>query len=168
MSPSQHALYFRIWNSLCVEQGWYHLAAKEKDAKRRALHLQARCPSSSKDFSNQHFNRFKGLCEALLAGRKFTGTDAADAHDQTRRVIWRIEEDCKKAGLDEAYVVAIARDLTALGNWRDLDLDTLTKLRTTIHNRASKKLGHDTRTTPKRRYALDAVPRSFASANEPF
>jgi hypothetical protein len=170
MSPKQTTFYFTLWNRVMVEQGWYHLTAAEKDCKRRALHKQAGCPASSKDFTNQHFNRFKNECEALIAGRNSGGVEKSDADDARRRLIWRIKEDARKAQLDEAYIVAVSRDLHVLGNWEDLDLKSLTNLRNTIHNRATKKTGHDTRTVPKHRtYILDAVPRQFVPRSlQPF
>lgn len=171
MSPKQHIYYFSLWNQVCVEQGWYHLSAAEKDTKRRALHLQAGCPASSKDFTNQHFNRFKTACQALIAGRNSGGNEKADNDDARRRLVWRIKDDARKAKLDEAYIIALARDLHVLGNWQDLDLPALQNLRNTIHNRAGKKLGHDTRTRKVRHYTLDAVPRMFAPkplAADPF
>lgn len=165
MSPKQTTFYFTLWNRVMVEQGWYHLKAAEKDAKRRALHLQAGCPASSKEFTNQHFNRFKTACEALIRGKNSAGKEKADADDARRQLVWRIKDDAKKAGLDAAYIVECARDLHVLGNWEDLDLDSLTNLRNTIHNRAGSKLGHDPRNvlhkSSHRKYVLDAVPRMF-------
>lgn len=162
MSPKQTTYYFTLWNRVMVEQGWYHLPTADKDAKRRALHVQAGCPASSKAFTNQHFNRFKIACEALIAGRNSCGPDKADDDDARRRLIWRIKDDARKARLDAAYIITVARDIHVLGNWEDLDMESLTNLRNTIHNRATKKTGHDTRTGPKRRrYLLDAVPRQF-------
>ena len=169
MSPAQRTFYFTLWNRVMVEKGWYHLPADEKRAKRLALHMQAGCidpkirePKSSKDFSNADFNRFKTHCEALLAGRNSAGPGKADADDARRRLVWRIKSDAKKAGLDAAYIVALARDLAVLGNWEDLDLPGLTNLRNAIHDRASSKLGHDTRNVRHvRHYVLDKVPRMF-------
>jgi hypothetical protein len=162
MSPKQTVYYFTLWNKVMVEQGWYHLPAVEKDSKRRALHVQAECPASSKGFTNQHFNRFKTACEALIAGHNTGGVGKVDADDARRRLVWRIKDDARKAGLSAEYIIGIARDIHVLGNWEDLDLDSLTNLRNTIHDRASHKLGHDTRNVPqKRHYVLDKIPRAF-------
>ena len=180
MSEKQRVFYFTLWNRVMVEQGWYHLPAAEKDCKRRALHAQAGCPDSSKAFTNGHFDRFKSACLAIIEGKNDPHT--ADEDGQRRRLVWRIKDDAKKAGLDAAYVVGIARDLAVLGNWQDLDLAGLTNLRNTIHDRASSKLGHDTRNVRHvRHYVLDKVPKMFqprpkekahhappADDNEPF
>ena len=180
MSPKQTHFYFTLWNRVMVEQGWYHLPAAEKDCKRRALHVQAGCPESSKAFTNSHFDKFKSACLALIEGKNDPHT--ADEEGQRRRLVWRIKDDAKKAGLDAAYIIAVARDLAVLGNWQDLDLPGLTNLRNTIHDRAGSKLGHDTRNVRHvRHYVLDKVPRMFqprakekahtappANDNEPF
>ena len=179
MSPKQTTYYFTLWNRVMGEQGWYHLPAAEKDSKRRALHMQARCPASSKEFTNQHFNRFKSHCEALISGKNDGGTQIVDEKDAVRRLIWRIKDDAKKAGLTPEYIIELARDLHVLGNWEDLDLESLTNLRNTIHNRAGMKIGQDTRNviTP-RHYVINKVPRKFiphpsvptvpSNENEPF
>ena len=159
MSPKQTTFYFTLWNRVMVEQGWYHLPAAEKDCKRRALHEQAGCPASSKAFTNGHFDKFKSACLALIAGKNDPHT--ADEEGQRRRLVWRIRDDSRRAGLSAEYISSVARDLAVLGNWEDLDLKSLTNLRDTIHNRAGQKLGHDTRTRKTRHYVLDKVPRMF-------
>jgi len=175
MSPKQNDFYFTLWNRVCVEQGWYHLSAAEKRSERMRLHLQAGCkyvggpkngePKSSKDFTNADFDRYKAECQKLIAGLRHGGDPRVVDDGQRRRLVWRIKDDAKKAGLDAAYIAECARDLHVLGNWQDLDLDSLTNLMKTIHNRAGKKLGRDTRNVdhkPSRRhYVMDAVPRMF-------
>ena len=160
MSPKQTHFYFTLWNRVMVEKGWYHLPTAEKDSKRRALHAQAGCPDSSKAFTNAHFDRFKAACLAVINGQNDPHT--ADEDGARRRLVWRIKSDAKKAGLDAAYIVAVAQDLSVLGNWEDLDIPGLTNLMHTIHNRAGAKCGHDTRNVPHvRHYVLDKVPRMF-------
>ncbi|MEI6034493.1 MAG: hypothetical protein WCS65_09465 [Verrucomicrobiae bacterium] len=176
MSPKQTVYYFTLWNNVMVEMGWHHLPAAEKNAKRYALHKQAGCPPSSKGFSNQHFNRFKTRCEAIIAGKNDGGMDKVDADDARRRLVWRIKDDAKKAGLSPEYIKEVARDLHVLGNWEDLDLDSLKNLMLTIHNRASGKVGADTRKVPhtcpvapaarRRRYILDMNPSPFVPSSE--
>lgn len=167
MSPKQTTFYFTLWNRVCVELGWYHLSSAEKDEKRRALHVQAGCPASSKKFTNRDFDRFKSHALALLAGKNSGGTPRVDDDGERRRLVWRIRKDAQMANLDDAYIASVARDLHVLGNWQDLDLASLTNLRDTIHNRAGKKIGHDTRSPEALRrygrvYRLDAVPRTYA------
>lgn len=145
MTDRQKFFYFGLWNSVVVEQGWCDLSAAEKTRKRRAMHARAGCPESSKSFTNRDFDRFKALCEAIIAGKNFTGCAKADADGARRSFVWRIKTDAKKSGLAPEYITAIARDLYALGNWEDLDLASLKKLMLTIHNRAGAKLGKDTR-----------------------
>lgn len=184
MTTKQTYLYWSLWNRVCSDLGWYHLPQREKDAKRHALHIDAECPASSKAFTNLHFSRYRARCEAMLKGKNDGGAQAVDHDHNRRQLVWRIKDDAKKAGLDEAYIVHLARDLRVLGNWQDLDLDSLTNLRNTIHNRAGSKIGRDTRSvhhapTPSRRrrsYTLDATPRQFeprptaasVSDNQPF
>jgi len=172
LTPKQNDFYFTLWNQVCIEQGWYHLSAAEKRAHRLALHLHAGCiyaagdkkgePKSSKDFTNADFDRYKAECQKLITGQRNGGEPRVADDGQRRRLVWRIKDDAKKAGLDAAYIVAVARDLAVLGNWEDLDLPGLTNLMHTIHNRAGAKCGHDTRNVPHvRHYVMDKVPRMF-------
>lgn len=176
MTQKQTIYYFTLWNKVMVEMGWYHLPAAEKNEKRYALHLQAGCPASSKGFTNQHFNRFKTRCEAIIAGKNDGGPGKVDDDDARRRLVWRIKDDAKKAGLSQEYIKEVARDLHVLGNWEDLDLDSLKNLMLTIHNRASSKIGTDTRkvvvhgpvspASPRRRYILNLNPSPFVPSSE--
>jgi len=137
MTPRQRSFYFSLWNQVCVEQGWYHLPQAQKDAKRRALHAQAGCPASSKEFTNRHFDAFRAHCAALLAGKKTGGAAVVEEAGERRRLVWRIKADAKRGGLADAYIRTLARGLCGLGAWEDLDLASLTNLRATIHNRAA-------------------------------
>lgn len=168
MSPKQSHFYFSLWNRVMVEQGWYHLPTAEKDSKRRALHVQAGCKKadgtakSSKDFTNADFDLYKAECMRQISGQRSGGEPRVADDGARRRLVWRIKSDAKKAGLDAAYIVSVARDLAVLGNWEDLDIPSLTNLMHTIHNRAGAKCGHDTRNIPHvRHYVLDKVPRMF-------
>ena len=169
MSPAQRTFYFSLWNRVMVEQGWHHLRTAEKDAKRRALHVQAGCKNadgtakSSKAFTNADFDLFKAECLKLTSGQRNGGEPRVADDGQRRRLVWRIRDDAKKAGLSPEYIAEVARDLHVLGNWQDLDLPGLTNLMKTIHNRAGKKLGHDPRNVEhkRRHYVLDKVPRMF-------
>jgi hypothetical protein len=138
LSQKQRPFYFALWNRVMVELGWYHLPAKEKDSKRRALHAQCGCPASSKAWENGDFDRYVTLCLHLLGETKSGGNGKATAEGERRRLVWRILADAQRANLDPAYIVAVSRDLNVLGNWQDLDLARLRNLRDTIHNRARK------------------------------
>lgn len=140
MTPAQKALYWRLWQRLCKARAWHTLPRQEQDAHRRALHQEAHCPPSSTDFKNRDFDRFLATITAHLNNQNAPGLPRHDTDGQTRRLVWRIRHDATRAGLDEAYIRKIARDLHVLGNWEDLDLDSLENLRNTIHNRARKKL----------------------------
>jgi hypothetical protein len=177
MSPKQTHFYFTLWNRVCVENGWYHLGTTEKNARRHALHIQARCTKpdgsskSSRHFTNQDFDRFKALCLHLLGDKKSGGTDKEEDDGLRRRLVWRIKDDARKAGLEAAYIIEVARDLNVLGNWEDLSTPDLENLRNTIHNRAGKKLGADTRNVVhRRRYTLQLPPADLAPATvqDPF
>lgn len=166
MSPKQKTYYFTLWNRVMVQKNWHKLSTKERDQERYKIHAKAGCPQSSLKFTNLHFNRFKSACEALLAGKNTGGNGKVDDDDARRRLVWRIKDDARKAGLAPEYIIECARDLHVLGTcWEDLDLDSLTNLMQTIHNRAGSKLGRDTRSlqhaAPRRRHALEAVPRMF-------
>lgn len=175
MTAKQTYYYFTLWNRVMVEMGWYHDSAKEKDLRRRALHVQAGCTladgtaKSSKSFSNADFDRFITAANALLAHKNTGGQTKVDDDGARRRLVWRIKDDAKKAGLAPDYIIECARDLHVLGTcWEDLDLDSLTNLRNTIHDRASKKIGHDTRSVPHvRHYVLDKVPKKFVPRAKP-
>lgn len=158
MTAKQTALYWRMWAAVCSEFGW-----KNSDSERRhALHVQAGCPESMTKFNNNSFDRFLAFVRSLL-GQKNGGLDKSEVDGERKRLVWRIKADAKKGGIDDAYIVKVSRDLNVLGNWEDLALDDLKNLRDTIHNRAGKKIGRDTRTKPRRQYVLDAVPRKFVS-----
>ena len=163
MSPKQQVYYFTLWNKVMVHEGWHKLSAARKDEERYKIHAEVGCPDSSKDFTNQHFNRFKARCEAILAGKNDGGTQIVDEKDAVRRLVWRIKDDAKKAGLSPEYIIDVARDIHVLGNWEDLDLESLTNLMRTIHNRAGKIVGHDTRSmqAAPRHYVINKVPRQF-------
>lgn len=147
LTEDQTKFYWNLWKRVCAEHGW-----KQADnEKRYALHARARCPQSMKDFTNDSFDKFKGLCLHLLgekSGNNETGPRT--------RLIWRIKNDARLAGQSDDYIRKIATDLTGLGCWEDLSLEDLTNLRNTIHNRAGKSLECDTRTrhTPRRKIIL--------------
>lgn len=134
MSPKQTSLYWRTWSALCTEFDWPH----NSSARRYALHQEAGCPQSSKRWENPDFDRFLAHARALLAGRRTGGTGPVDEAGERRRLLWRIKQDLKRAGLDEHYVAQIATDMYGLGCWSLLALDHLTNLRNTIHNRTAK------------------------------
>jgi hypothetical protein len=148
MSPAQKTLYWRLWSRLSKTLGWHTLPSTTRDTLRRQLHTQAGCPPSSKDFNNRHLDRYITYTNALIHDHNDPGTPRTDDDGHRRRLIWRIQTDATLANLDEAYIRHLARDLHVLGNWQDLDLESLENLRNTIHNRATTKLGHDPRTHP--------------------
>lgn len=171
MTPKQKSLYWRLWQQVATQFGWLNLPKDQLDEKRRALHRAAGCPDSSTNFGNAALDRYKGHCLALLAQRNSAGPDLLSENGERRRLIWRIRQDAKDAGLDEAYIVKVARDLHVLGCWDELCLEELTNLRNTIHNRSRSKLNHPERTAtadrPRRRYTLDKIPRAYQDRRRP-
>jgi len=133
MSPAQNAKYWRTWSALCTEHGW-----KNSDSERRyALHKEAGCPQSMKDFTNTSFDKFLGVAKRLLGQKVDPARASGDG--ERRRLIWRIKQDAKKANLEQAYLNKLAEDLTGLACWEELALDQLTNFRNAIHNRASHR-----------------------------
>jgi hypothetical protein len=108
-----------------------------------------------KDFSNGDFDRFRSYCRRILGSRECVDSKAQDG--ERKRLIWRIATDAKTAGLGAEYLRTISTDLYGLACWEQLSLGDLRKLRDTIHNRASRHMGKDTRTTVKK-YILHRRP----------
>lgn len=154
MSPKQVTLYWRTWGAVCAELGW-----KNSDSEhRRALHAEAGCKPSMKDFTNRDLDLFLACCRRLL-GQPVTASTAGDLGER-KRLIWRIRQDAARAGLDDAYLNKLSTDLYGLGCWDELCLADLTNFRNAIHDRAGKRLGEDTRTRerrPRRFYQLRPV-----------
>lgn len=153
MTPAQTSLYWRTWAAVCHEHGW----PTSDTTRRRALHAQAKCPPSMRAFTNVHFDRFLSVARQILGSRECTPV-AAEAGER-KRLLWRIQQDMRTSGLSDPYLDKIATDQYGLSCWRDLCIADLTNLRNTLHNRAGKKIHHDTRTvqttpTLKRGYIL--------------
>lgn len=151
------------WNEVCAVRGW----SPNDDTVRLQFYRDNGLPESRSDWNTRgHFDTFLAACKEAK-GIRTGGPQRTDDDGERRRLVWRITEDAKKAGLNRDYIVHLARDLHVLGNFEDLDLPSLQNLMRAIHNRAGKKLGRDTRTRPaRRRYVLDAVPRMFSHAKE--
>lgn len=160
LTGRQFARYEAEWKSLCLLKKW----DPKNKAAQEEFHRGLGLPASRRDWNtSSHFDRFLAACKEAR-GIPTGGQKRTDEDGERRRLVWRIKSDAQKAGLAPAYIIECARDLHVLGNWEDLDLESLTNLRDTIHNRAGKKLRKDTRnvrTSPVRRYDLDPVPRMF-------
>ncbi len=166
LSPKQTAFYWNTWNQVCALHAW-----RNNDATRRhALHSEARCPASMRDFGNADFDRFLSYCRRLLGSKECTESRAKDG--ARKRLIWRIAQDAKTAMLDEAYLTALCTDLYGIGCWQELSLADLTKFRNTIHDRAGRHVGADTRSLqrdlPRRRYVLRKREPVVAKDLQPF
>lgn len=156
LNPAQISLYWKTWSAVCKEHGW-----KNSDATRRyALHAQAKCPKSMKDFRNGDFDLYLGVARRL-AGSNIDPSQAG-VEGERRRLLWRIREDAKIADLDNAYLNKVSTDLYGIACWDELALDDLTKFRTTIHNRAGSHIGQDTRSRQTRRFVM-VPPKPFQS-----
>ena len=127
LSKLQIARYWRTWAAVCEYHGW-----RSNDSEHRyALHAEAGCPASMKDFTNRDFDRFLDYSSTLM--------DQVPApRDQEReRLCYAIARDAKKGGLSDAYLAQISRDRFDSSHWRTLPLHKLELFRNTIHNRAS-------------------------------
>jgi hypothetical protein len=135
MTAKQTSLYWRTWSALCTEFDWRH----NDSARRYALHLEAGCPKSSKDWDNKSIDRYLAHSRALLAGTRTGNTPVYDEDGARRRLEWRIKQDLRDAGLDLSYVAKLATDMYGLGCWSLLSLDQLENLRDTVHNRTRSR-----------------------------
>jgi hypothetical protein len=155
MSPKQVTLYWRTWGAVCAEFGWQNSDTEH----RRAIHAEAGCKPSMKDFTNRDLDLYLAACRRLL-GQRVTASTAGDLGER-KRLIWRIRQDADRAGLDQAYLAKLSTDLYGLACWDELCLADLTNFRNAIHDRASSRVGADTRTAerrPRRRYILRPTP----------
>lgn len=163
LTTKQVQKYWRTWAKIIAFQGWSHEPAARKDVRRKATHIMCGLKNadgtarSMKTFANRDFSRWLAATAHLC--------DEVDIRDRDREnALWRIENDAKKGGLDIAYIESMARELYNTTAWRDLSFDQLENLRDAIHNRAGKKIGHDTRyvsSQPRRKYTLDGGTRTF-------
>ncbi len=167
LSPGQIPLYWRLWSGVLAARGWQHLSPAEKDLRRHEFHKSLGLPESMTGFNKRgHFDAYKAAAQRIIKGE---GPSAATAGEdgERKRLVWRIKEDAKLAGLDAAYIQKLAVDLYGLGAWQHLHLNDLTNLRNTIHDRAGTRLGSDTRTlAPRRAYVLDST-RKFTPKPQP-
>lgn len=131
MTAKQTSLYWRTWGALCTEFDWRNADT----ARRHALHAEAGCPESSKDWDNKSMDRFLAHVRALLQGKRTGGPKIVDEAGARRRLEWRIKKDLRDAGLSLDYVAKVSTDMYGLGCWSLLSLDQLENLRDTIHNR---------------------------------
>lgn len=127
LSDKQKRYYWVMWQAACEQQGW----RPADDDQRYAVHEQAKCPQSMRDFRSADLNKFGRLCGRL--------TNMDMDREKRRQLVWRIRHDTRRAGLSESYVEKIAFDLKYLGHWWDLSLSDLTNLRNTIHNRVRQR-----------------------------
>jgi hypothetical protein len=166
LSPKQKGIYWSLWSGVLKARNWQHLSSNERDLRRYAFHRENDLPESMTAFNRRdHFDTFKAACERVIKGEGPSATTAAEDGER-KRLIWRIREDAKAAGLDPAYLAKLSTDLTGLACWDELAIDDLTNFRDAIHNRASTRLGQDTRTVTRRRMTLDP-DKKFTPAPQP-
>jgi len=119
-----HYLFDDMWHDHMV-MGW-----RNSDSQRRyALHKEAGCPASMKDFGNKDFDAFLRFCDGI------TG-ETRHRDPEREKMVWRIRKDAADAGFTEAYLSHLSTDLYGLGCWEELSKDDLEKFRNTVHNRA--------------------------------
>jgi hypothetical protein len=142
LSKLQTSRYWRTWSEVCRYHGWRNA----DEDRRRALHAEAGCPASMRDFGNKDFDLYLNYTATLL------DQVPAPRDPERERLCYAIARDAKKGGLSDAYLARICGDRFDSSRWRDLPLTQLEQLRNTIHNRASHKKA------PKPEPALAADP----------
>jgi len=125
LSSKQTTLYWRQWAAVCEFMGW-----KNSDSARRyALHKEAGCPASMKEFGNKHLDAYLKFCASITGEKKFRDPER-------EKMIWRVLKDAADAEFSPQYLIGLSRDLYGLGCWQELSKDDLEKFRNTVHNRA--------------------------------
>jgi len=147
VTPKQTTLYWRQWATVCEFMGW-----KNSDSARRyALHKEAGCPASMKEFGNKDLDAYLKFCASI--------TGHIDKRDREReRLIWRINDDARRGNLAPEYLKLLARDIYGLGCWEELATEDLEKFVKTVRNRSSRHVAKE---------AQEAKP-SMALAECPF
>jgi len=155
ITDAQRRFYRAIWAEVCNAQGWAHLPGKAKDDKRRALHERLNLPASSTEFTSANLTAWDRKTRSLRQQQPRSAEDT-----QRTQALWRIRKDAKLAGFSKTYLNKIAFERFSTLLWEDLTGTDLVHFRNLIHARASKHLGHDTRTAPAQAVQTDD--------NEPF
>lgn len=128
LTKKQTTLYWRTWAAVCAAQGW----SNSDNERRYALHADARCPRSMRDFHNHDLDKFLAAAAPL--------TNTIDIRDRDReRLLWRIRADARAAGFADSYLERIARDIHGTGDWEALPIGPLTQFRNVIHQRARRR-----------------------------
>lgn len=114
---------------------------KEADAKRHEIHKDALGKDkSSKDFTNKELDRVLDAFASYVIG----APNSRRAVEQPiLRAIKGIEITAEKAGFEEAYITAIARDKFGVEDWRVLPESKLKQLSVTLTHRARSKASKD-------------------------
>lgn len=161
LTQKQTTLYWRQWAAVCVFMGW-----KNSDSLRRyALHKEAGCPASMKEFGNKQLDAFLKYCASITGEKRFRDPER-------EKMIWRIRKDAADADFSEAYLTHLSTDLYGLGCWEELSKDDLEKFRNTVHNRAYAANPDDVDFIPGMTRGPKFREPDFATAggrdNEPF
>jgi hypothetical protein len=166
LSPKQTQYYWSMWAAVCREHAWQN----NDDDRRYDLHKNAGCPQSMRAFTHSHFDKFLSYCRRLTGSRECVEAKAQDG--ERKRLIWRITKDAELANLSAGYLDQVAKDMYGLACWTELCLADLRNLRDLMHNRASSRLGHDTRTIEARqttrKYYLQRPPAHVPKELQPF
>lgn len=139
----QMFLYWRLWRDACAAQGWDAIPAARRDDLRHECHRKALgYDRSSKDFTNQEFDRIKYWFRLLI------DEDDIEAvifwQDPHAKTVDRMEHAI--SDFPEALVCHICRSKFNTSNWRDLAPDQVYQLIVTlnrIRNNQSKQLPND-------------------------
>jgi hypothetical protein len=125
MTTAQRNLYFALWNEVCTLLKRQGLSAKEADAKRHELHLEALgYLRSSKKFTNAELDKVFAHFKAIL--QPWNLNAQTDALDQPRkRHLAKLEITLKQLQRPREYAEAIARRMHSEGKMSSADLDTM-------------------------------------------
>lgn len=149
-SDAQRIMLFSLFSKLAIARGWIGQVQREIEREK----LTRECLGLGSDADAEETPSWSALENAeidllkrrMIALREGDSLDAqlADvmARDdgERRRLIYRIEQDAKRAGFGDAYMNTIVRDMEDAGaDWRALPLPALENLRDTVANRARRK-----------------------------
>lgn len=140
MNDAQRIMLFRLFGNLANARTW---GVAERDLQREKITAELfGAPRSWSTFNNSDVDRMKARLTALANPDSIDAqiADGRAAHEgERKRLLHRIEEDMRRGGFNDSYVMTLCRDLYDTHRWRELDLPRLENLRDTLANRARRK-----------------------------
>lgn len=171
MTPSQRAHFFgRLWPAACASQGW---DAKDTHQRKRVV-FDATGEESMSNLDQDQitllFNKVKWLAAPHDFAAALTDSDHQSALEESsrRQIIWRIQREAAKAGLNEAWIIKAAEGKCRAYNsleWKLLPMTELLKFSMTVESRTSE-IAKDRRS--KKNASARAMQRRCNSGEMPF